>query len=141
LTILLIITSAAGCGEKTVTPSGNFFAQIAADPGKYNGKTVTFDGYYFAGFEIEVVCENLVPQEGWEGNYVPAGIKIWAEGYMPKAVYSNLYTQEKNPTGYPAEYGKIEVTGVFTYGAKYGHMDAYNYHLTMTDAKLLDWKP
>ena len=72
---------------------------------------------------------------------MPDGIKIWATGVFPDDVKSRLYVQPNNPTGYPAYYGKVEVTGTFATGGKYGHMDAYQYQLTMTDVKLLDWKP
>ncbi len=141
---LLITASLSGCGVKsTTTPAGSsvFFAQLAANPGKYNGQTVTFEGYYFSGFEIAVLCENLIPEEGWAGNYMPDGIKIWATGSFPDAVKSKLYVQPNNPTAYPAYYGKVQATGTLSHGGKYGHMDAYQYQITIADIKLLDWKP
>jgi len=121
--------------------AGDFFTQIAAEPEKYNGQAVSFTGFYFSGFEITVVCESLEPQEGWQGNYTPGGIEIWATGSFPESVVSKLYVQPNNPTGYPAYYGKVEITGVFEYGGKYGHMDAYHYLLNITEVKLVDWKP
>ena len=96
LCILFLMASLSGCGGKsTTTPSpavsAEFFTQIASDPGKYNGQTVTFEGYYFSGFEIAVICEKLAPEDGWAGNYMPDGIKIWADGSFPDAVKSKAF--------------------------------------------------
>lgn len=142
LVTFVFLASLVSCGEKsTTTTTGDFFAQIKGTPEKYNGQTVTFTGFYFSGFEIAVVCETLEPQEGWDGNYIPGGTMIWATGSFPENMKSKLYVQSNNPTGYPAYYGKVEVTGVYEYGSKYGHMDAYHYQLNITGVKMVDWKP
>jgi hypothetical protein len=142
ITIILASISSTGCNRKqtTATPD-SFFAQISAEPAKYNGQTVTFSGFWFQGFEIAVVAERLEPETSRPGNVTPEGILIWVEGRLPAETEAQLYPQPNNPTGYPAHYGKVEITGTFEYGSKYGHMDAYRYQLTVVNAKLLDWKP
>jgi hypothetical protein len=71
------------------------------------------------------------------GNVQPAGTKIWVQGGLPEEVRKELVLQTDNPTGYPAHYGKVELTGTLEYGSKYGHMDAYQYRLTVQSAKIL----
>jgi hypothetical protein len=141
--IVIVTGLSSGCSSKQVVTSApdSFFAQIAAEPAKYNGQTVTFSGFWFQGFEIAVIAEHLEPQTSRPGNVEPEGILIWVKGRLPAEAEAQLYPQPNNPTGYPAHYGKVEITGTFEYGSKYGHMDAYHYQLTVVNAKLLDWKP
>ncbi len=137
ITFLLPVLLSGCSGEKT----GSFFTQLAAEPEKYNGETVTFTRYLYYGFEISVVAEYLEPWDSLTGIWRPGGVKIWLSGALPEGLEAQLYVQTNDPTGYPAHYGKVEITGVIEYGAKYGHMDAYQYKLNVTDAKALEWKP
>jgi hypothetical protein len=135
-TLILLVT---GCGtsvDKNVT-----FAQLTANPGQHNNKTITITGYWFDGFETEVLAENLVPSTYAPGNLQPAGTKIWVKNGLPADISKNLYLQPDNSTGYQAHYGKVEITGVFEYGGQYGQMNSYQYQLTVQSAKIIAWSP
>ena len=165
--ILTFFLSLAGCdGQTTVTPTplttspavstplmtsptvslppititGDFFEYIANNAEKYNGKTVKFTAYYFSTFEFSGLCEKLVPDDSHPGALKPQGPAIWTWG-LPKEAADNLYKQDYSNTGYPSYLGKLEVTGVFESNGNYGHMNAYDYQITIAEAKLLDWKP
>ena len=125
----------------TTTPSQVTFAQLTAEPAKYNNQTITIEGFWFDGFEIEVLAERLIPSDYPQGNLQPDGVKIWVKNGLPEVVNQQLYLQPNNPTGYPAHYGKVEITGTLEYGGQYGHMNAYQYQLTMQSAKLIAWNP
>jgi len=125
----------------TATASIITFSQLTADPAKYNGQTVTIDGFWFDGFEIETLAERLIPSSFAPGNLQPDGVKIWAYGGIPAEISAQLYTQSNNSTGYPAHYGKVELTGTLEYGGGYGQMNSYQYQLTVQSAKLLTWSP
>jgi hypothetical protein len=118
----------------------SFFQRISTEPQKYNGLTVTFYGYVFHGFESAVICESLDLRNPEDSYYRPTGVQIWFTGALPDEVEKGLFMQNNDPTGYPAYYGRIEVTGVFQYGENYGHMDAYKYQLQVTGAKLIEWE-
>jgi len=115
------------------------FAQLASQPEKYNNQTVTLAGFWFDGFEIAVLAERLEPAGFAPGNLQPAGVKIWVKNGLPQEINQRLYLQPDNPTGYPAHYGKVELTGMLEYGSKYGHLGAYMYQLTVQSATLMPW--
>jgi hypothetical protein len=117
------------------------FAQLVAAPQEYNNQTITIEGFWFDGFEIEVLTERLIPSDFAPGNLQPDGLKIWIKNGLPEDVSQQLYLQPNNPTGYPAHYGKVEITGVLEYGGQYGHMNAYQYQFTMQAAKMIPWSP
>ena len=117
------------------------FAQLTAAPEQYNNQTVTIEGFWFDGFEIEVLAERLIPSDFAPGNLQPDDVKIWVKNGLPEDISSQLYLQPNNPTGYPAHYGKVEITGVLEYGGQYGHMNAYQYQITMQSARLIPWNP
>ena len=125
----------------TATASQITFSQLTANPAKYNGQTVTIDGFWFDGFEIEVLSEGLTASSFAPGNLQPDGVKIWAYGGIPADISAQLYTQQNNSTGYPVHYGKVELTGTLAYGGGYGQMNSYQYQLTVQSAKLLEWSP
>ena len=125
----------------TTTASQITFSQLTADPAKYNGQTVTIDGFWFDGFEIEVLAERLIPSSYAQGNLQPDGTKIWAYGGIPTEISRQLYLQPDNSTGYQAHYGKVELTGTLEFGGGYGQMNSYQYQLTVQSAKLLTWSP
>jgi hypothetical protein len=117
------------------------FSQLTADPEKYNGQTVTIEGFWFDGFEIEVLAERFMSSDFAPGNLQPDGLKIWVKNGLPEGVNQQLYLQANNPTGYPAHYGKVELTGILEYGGQYGQMNSYQYQLTVQSAKLIPWNP
>jgi hypothetical protein len=125
----------------TTTPERISFTDLTADPESYNGKYITIDGYWFSGFEIAVLTERLEASDFAEGNVRPAGIMIWATGALSEDVSNKLYLQENNATGYPAYYGKVELTGVLEYGSEYGHLNSYSYLLTIHESQWIDWAP
>ena len=130
-----------GSTTTTTTAALITFSQLTADPAKYNGQTVTIDGFWFDGFEIEVLAERLIPSSFAPGNLQPDGVTIWAYGGLPADISAQLYTQQNNSTGYPVHYGKVELTGILEYGGGYGQMNSYQYQLTVQSAKLLTWSP
>jgi hypothetical protein len=123
------------------TSSQVIFAQLITTPATYNNQTITIEGFWFDGFEIEVLAERLIPSDFAAGNLQPDGVKIWVKNGLPEDVNQQLFLQANNPTGYPAHYGKVELTGVLEYGGQHGHMNAYLYQLTMQSAKLIQWNP
>jgi hypothetical protein len=122
-------------------PPVSFFTQITAEPEKYNGKTVTFIGYVFHGFESAVICQYLDGNSSSETYLRPGGVQIWYTGNLPKEVDEKLHVNNNDPTGYPAYYGRVEVTGIFEYGESYGHLGAYKYQLQITGAKFIEREP
>ena len=134
-------SSNPGSTTTTATVSQITFAQLTADPAKYNGQTVTIDGFWFDGFEIEVLAERLIPSSYAQGNLQPDGVKIWGYGGIPTEISRQLYLQPDNSTGYQAHYGKVELTGNLEFGGGYGQMNSYQYQITVQSAKLLTWSP
>ncbi len=142
LTLLILfspITPLAGCasGQAAIVA----FTDLISNPERYNGQDITIEGYWFDGFEIVVLAERLEPSGFAAGHLQPGGAKIWIKGGLSEEVSSQLYLQSNNPTGYPAHYGKVELTGKLEYGGQYGHMNAYQYQLTVTESRLLPWTP
>ena len=50
----LLVSGCVRLSAPTVT-----FDQLFSDPSRYNGKTITMEGFYFSGFEIIVLAEKL----------------------------------------------------------------------------------
>ena len=132
----LAISSCGGSSSQSVT-----FSQLISQADKYNGNTVTFEAYYFAGFEISALSEAVgVPGTG-EWRIVPKGTLIWVESGITEELFNKLYTQTQTPSGYPEHIGRLKVTGKFETGSKYGHLDAYRYQIAITTAEQLEWTP
>jgi hypothetical protein len=110
------------------------FADLIAQPNNYDRQLVKVQGFWFDGFEIVVLASRLEPSTFAPGNVQPAGDLIWMKGGLPQPVSNDLHLQPNNPTGYPAHYGEVVVTGIFEFGTRYGHMDAYRFQLTVLDA-------
>jgi hypothetical protein len=114
---------------------------LISQPDKYNGKEITVEGYYFSGFEISALAGELAAANYKPGNLVPQAPLIWLTGDLGPGVYNQLYQQADTPSGYDERYGMVRVTGIFQYGGKYGHMNAYPYLLTVSTGTLLPWSP
>jgi hypothetical protein len=113
------------------------FTDLISQPERYKDQFIVIDGYWFDGFEIAVLAEYLEPSSFAPGNVQPAGTLIWIQGGLSEEVSQQLYLQPDNPTGYPAHYGKVELTGKLEYGGKYGHLDSYEFQLTVYESQLL----
>jgi len=61
--------------------------------------------------------------------------------YLSEEVSGKLYLQDNNVTGYPAHYGKVELTGTPEYGGEYGHMNSYSYRLNIYESRWTDSTP
>jgi len=134
---LLLLIFAPSCGhgkDQEVT-----FQELLANPTEYNGKGITIVGFYFQGFEVSVICENLEYSGYAEGHLVPKSEMVWIEGGIPSDVYNQLYQQQI--MGPEERFGKVRVTGTFEYGEKYGHLGGYNSKIIPSNVVLLEWSP
>jgi hypothetical protein len=136
-TIVTVNLTDSSVSPTTTTPLDSAipitFADLITQPENYDRQLVKFRGFWFDGFEIVVLASRLEPSTFVAGNVQPAGDLIWIKGGLPQSVSNNLHLQPNNPTGYPAHYGEVVVTGIFQFGARYGHMDAYRFQLTVLD--------
>jgi len=126
---------APGCGhdkDQEVT-----FKELLANPSEYDGKGITIVGFYFQGFEVSVIAENLEYSGYAEGHLVPKSEMVWIEGGIPREIFNSLYLQSM--MGPEERYGKVRVTGTFEYGEKYGHLGGYNSQIIPSDVVLLEW--
>ena len=58
--LLLIIGFTIGCSEERATEVQEAtLEQLFTNPDKYNGKQVVIEGFYFHGFEVQVIAERL----------------------------------------------------------------------------------
>ena len=140
LVVLLLAMSLSGCwGGQGAKGQNISFAQLFSNPGKYNGKDITIEGFYFQGWEISVFCEELTHSvnSGWLSPTKPF---MWVDGGMPPEVYQNL-VQRTPVRGYPERAGRVKITGRFDYGEKYGHLGAYDSRITPATVELLPWSP
>jgi hypothetical protein len=113
------------------------FQQLSANPQKFSGKTITIEGFYFQGFESNLLCENLKYSGYAPEHLVPDGEIIWINGGIPKDIYDSLPVQQvMGPT---ERYGKLRVTGKFEYGGKYGHLGGFSSQITVSNVVLLEW--
>ena len=116
------------------------FDALVSNPATYDGKTVTVDGYYFSGFEINALAGSLVPASQ-PGNLKPQGTLIWVTPSVGTDVQSQLYSQQNTPSGYTEYYGKLRLKGVFGAKGGYGQLGSYQYQLSIVSADVLSWVP
>jgi hypothetical protein len=142
--VFLVSSLIICCNPENVTPSYSAeitFADLVSNPEAYHDKEIIIAGYWFDGFEIVVLAERLEDDNFIQGNVKPAGALIWIQGGLGEEVAGGLYLQSNNPTGYPAHYGKVRLTGTLEYGGQYGHLGVYKYRLTIHDSETLSWNP
>lgn len=137
--LLAIIGIAAGCSGAATEVQELTFDQLFANPDKYNGKTITIEGFYFHGFEIIVLGEKLEYSGYAPDHFVPKGRMVWIEGEIPKEVHDQLYQQTM--MGPEERYGKVRLEGKFEYGGQYGHLGAYSSQIVPLEVELLPWSP
>ncbi|NWG21303.1 MAG: hypothetical protein HXY39_13395 [Chloroflexi bacterium] len=92
---------------------------LAADPTRYNGQTVTTQGYYFWNSVIYVLAEGVSTEEDGSSPQ-PIGVMIWMEGFPP-AVSGDLNVGPNTSF----VWGRVEVTGQFQGGGNFGKDGAY----------------
>ncbi len=135
LSTVLVIGLFASCRTKETPAQPVTFDQLFNDPGKYSGKYTTIEGFYFQGFEVNVLSEKLEYSGYAPGHLVPKGKMIWIEGGIPKEVFDRLRQQEM--LGPTERYGKVRITGKLDYGGKYGHLGGYSSQITPSEVQLL----
>ncbi len=134
LCLILIV----GCNQNIVSISQVTFDQLYTEPGKYNGKEITIEGFFFHGWEVTVLAERLEHSGYAPGHLVPRGRMMWIEGSIPLEVYNELYEQRQILS---EKYGKVRMTGRFEYGAQFGHAGGYSSQIVPTEVMLLPWSP
>jgi len=105
---------------------------LLKDPAKYNGQTITTQGYYFWNGQIFVLAEGISTEEDG-GSPQPIGKIIWMEGF-PADESGKLHLGPNNSY----VWGKVEVTGSFQSGGAYGKDGAYHEFLQVTSAQALE---
>jgi hypothetical protein len=91
--------------------------ELLRDPAKYNGQTITTQGYYFWNGLIYVLAEGISSEE---------------DGGSPR----KLRLGPGNPPSYV--WGLVEVTGAFQSGGNFGKDGKYTEFLQATAAKSLE---
>ena len=129
--MLVLQINSAGCkSQSNVT-----FGQLISDPGRYSGKRVTVEGFYFDSFEFMGLCEKLIVLNN--GRFAPDGEVFWLNGGLPKEIYDKLSAQQVEMGGFTQHYGKMLVTGKFEYGGMYSHLGGFDYQITPEKVELL----
>jgi hypothetical protein len=106
--------------------------ELLKDPGKYNGQSISTQGYYFWNGPLAVLAEGISTEEDG-GSPQPVGKIIWMEGFPPDES-SKLNLGPNNSY----VWGKVEVTGQFQSGGAFGKDGAYTEHLQVTSAAALE---
>ena len=135
LFLVTLVVFTFGCNnsnEHEVT-----FEQLVSNPNQYDGKDIILEGFFFHGFEIQVIVERLDYSGYSEGHLVPKGEMIWIEGGMPSDVHEAMYIQDM--MGPEERYGKVRMTGKFEFGEQYGHLGSYNLQIVPSEVELLEW--
>ena len=102
------------------------------DPAKYNGQTITTQGYYFWNSVIFVLAEGISTEEDGSSPQ-PIGKTIWMEGF-PADESGKLHLGPNNSF----VWGLVEVTGQFKSGGSFGKDGAYKEFLQVTSARALE---
>ncbi len=139
ISLLIILVLLYGCSRMPPPVSAVSFEQVISDPLKYNGKSIAIVAFYFHGFEVNVLCNNLKYSGYAEQHLIPDGDLIWLEGNIPSEIYNKLHVQQM--MGPDEHFGKVKIQGKFQYGNKYGHLSSYKCQITATVIELLPWSP
>ncbi|NTV65030.1 MAG: hypothetical protein HGA65_16090 [Oscillochloris sp.] len=107
------------------------FFDLQRNPEKYNGQTITTQGYYFWNSVIYVLAEGVSTEEDGSSPQ-PIGKPIWMEGFPPDQSAS-LNVGPNNSY----IWGLVEVTGTFQTGGGFGKDGAYQSIFNVTAAKSL----
>jgi hypothetical protein len=139
LVLSVLLAGLSGCSRGADQPLT--FSQLISQAEKYNGKNVTIEAFYFSGFEIQSLSENVGTASSGPWRLVPTGALIWVEGGITPELQNRLYGQTTPPSGYTEHIGKLKVSGLFQSGGKYGHLDGFEYQIKITRADILEWTP
>jgi hypothetical protein len=104
------------------------FFELQRNPEKYNGQTITTEGYYFWNSVIYVLGEGVSTEEDGTSPQ-PLGSPIWMEGFPPDQS-SQLNVGPNNSY----VWGHVEVTGSFQTGGGFGKDGSYKSMFTVTSA-------
>jgi hypothetical protein len=105
----------------------------------FNGRVILISGFFFQGWELTVLCENLTYSEFAEDHLIPEGRMIWIEGEIPQNIYDTLHTQIM--MGPEERFGKLLIKGSFTHGGQYGHLGSFKSQIVLSEVELLKWSP
>src|SRR6266511_4039600 len=106
--------------------------ELMKDPAKYNGQTITTQGYYFWNGVIFVLAEGISTEKDGSSPQ-PVGKTIWMEGFPPD-VSPKLHLGPNNSF----VWGLVEVTGDFKSGGNFGKDGKYTEFLQVTSAKAIE---
>jgi hypothetical protein len=106
--------------------------ELAKDPAKYNGQTITTQGYYFWNGPLAVLSEGISTEEDGSSPQ-PIGKIIWMDGF-PADESGKLHLGPNNSY----VWGKVEVTGQLQSGGAFGKDGAYTEHLQVISAEVLE---
>jgi hypothetical protein len=107
---------------------------LMKDPTKYNGQTITTQGYYFWNGIVYVLAEGISTEEGG-GSPQPIGQQIWMEGFPPDES-GKLHVGPNSSF----VWGLVEVTGEFKSGGGFGRDGKYSAFFQVASAKALEKK-
>ena len=57
IVLCLLLLPVTGCSQQDISEVQ--LAELTSDPVRYNGKEITVEGFYFQGFEVQVLAEKL----------------------------------------------------------------------------------
>jgi len=135
LTVVVLLT---GCqADESDSPVDVTFNELLVNPEHYEGKLIVLEGYYFSGFETNVIAKDMTYSGYAEEHLIPDGEPIWINGGVRGEIYDQLNRQ--NMMGPEERYGRVRITGTFEYGEKYGHLGGFNYQITLEEAEILPW--
>jgi len=106
--------------------------EVLRDAPKYNGQTITTQGYYFWNGQIFVLAEGISTEEDGSSPQ-PIGKIVWMEGF-PADESGKLHLGPNNSY----VWGKVEGTGQFKSGGTFGKDGAYHEFLQVSSAKALE---
>jgi hypothetical protein len=130
-----VTPSSPPAGESPDMTLGELFAGTD----RYNGREILLLGFYFHGWESNLLSERMEASGLAEGHLWPQGQTIWLEGSIPTEVLERLRQQEM--MGPLERYGKVRVKGKFEHGDRYGHLGGFDAQIVVSEMELLPWSP
>ena len=136
-TILIgMACSTAETPSSTSEVQATTLAELLASPEQYNGREILLKGFYFQGWESNLLSERMEDSGFSEGHLWPTGHKVWVEGSIPSVVYERLHQQDM--IGPVERYGEVLMKGIFQTGERYGHLGGFDAQIVPTDVDLLE---
>ncbi len=113
--------------------------ELFARPDSYIGREIFLEGFYFHGWESNLMSERMEASGLAEGHLWPQSQMIWLEGSTPTEVFDRLHQQEM--MGPLERYGKVRVEGIFERGDRYGHLGGFDAQIVISEMEVLPWSP